>query len=309
MLDALRASRFIYAMEREPRPFFLAYSCYEPHRPLACPRPFAGRYAPDQMPLPATRRAADGPALLRARPDHQLQPAADFSDADLRVMWAAYFASVSYVDHLVGTLLAALLDTDQFGNTLFIFTSDHGELLGSHGLLWKGSMLYEELVNVPLLIRPPHAVRGSAGHGRESSRVVSHVDVAATILDWCGAAPPGPLDGASLRALVEGRDAPVHDGVALEYYAHTTRHAPTPLRGWVTEDWKYVEDQQGPAELYDLRRDPGETRNLVGGGGGAEAEAALASAQAALRAWLARSEDPWPEVRTPPIATGESSDE
>ena len=288
MLDALRATRFIYEMEHDTRPFFLTYSCFEPHRPLASPRPFAHRYPAEAMPLPATRRDPDGPALLRRRPDHQLQPAADFSDADLRAQWAAYYATVSYVDHLVGTILAALLDTDQFENTLFVFTADHGELLGSHGLLWKGSMLYEELVNVPLLIRPPG---GRPAH--ETRRVVSHVDLVPTILAWCGAPVPPGLHGGDLRDLAEGGDAPIHDGVALEYHSHTTSSVPTPLRGWCTEDWKHVEDPDGAVELYDLRHDPGETRNLV------DTETAPGiqrELRAALSEWLARTGDPWPDV-------------
>ena len=292
MLDAMRATRFIYQMERDPRPFFLTYSCFEPHRPLACPRPFARRYAPEAMPLPATRRDSDGPALLRRRPDRQLQLTSDFSDADLQTQWAAYYASVSYVDHLVGTILAALLDSDQFEHTLFVFTTDHGELLGSHGLLWKGSMLYEELVNVPLLIRPPG---GRPAH--ETRRVVSHVDLVPTILAWCGAPVPAGLHGGDLRDLAEGGNAPVHDGVALEYHSHTSSTPPTPLRGWCTEDWKYVEDQREAVELYDLRHDPGETRNLVGHRTAATAR--QSELRAALYDWLARTDDPWPNVPVP----------
>ncbi|MBI3973388.1 MAG: sulfatase-like hydrolase/transferase [Chloroflexi bacterium] len=69
-------------------------------------------------------------------------------------MCAAYYGQVSYVDYLVGIILEALIDTDQFENTLLIVTSDHGEMLGSHGLVFKGESLYEELVNVLLLIKP-----------------------------------------------------------------------------------------------------------------------------------------------------------
>ena len=288
MLDALRAARFVYNMERDPRPFLLTYSCFEPHRPLASPRPFARRYRPEAMLLPATRRDSAGPDLLRRRPDHQLQPTDAFSDDDLRAMWAAYFASVSYVDHLVGTILAALLDTGQFENTLFVYTSDHGELLGGHGLLWKGSMLYEELVNVPLLIRPP-----GGQTGRETRRVVSHVDLLPTVLSWCGAPVPDGLHGTNLRDLVEGGTEPVHDGVALEYYAHSTEHPPTPLRGWCTEDWKYVEGQGGGEELYCLRDDPAEAHNLIAD------PAAVPDRQRmrdVLHAWMARTGDPWPAV-------------
>ena len=288
MLDAARAARFVYEQERETAPFFLTYSCFEPHRPLACPRPFAHRYPPGVMPLPETRRDSAGPDLLGRRPDNQLQPTATFTDGDLQAMWAAYYSSVSYVDHLVGTILAALLDTDQLDNTLFIFTSDHGEMLGAHGLLWKGSMLYEELVNVPLLVRPPH---GRSAH--QTNRLVSHVDLLPTILGWCGVPVSDGLDGRDIRDLVDGGDTPVRDGLALEYYGHTTEHPPTPLRGWRTEDWKYVESPQGGEELYHLREDPLEAHNLVDAPAAAPARAEL---HAALTAWLGQTGDPWPLV-------------
>lgn len=286
MLDATRAARFIYDMEDDARPFFLTYSCFEPHRPLACPRPFARRYPAAAMPLPATRRDTAGPELLRRRPDNQLQPTESFSDEDLQEMWAAYYGSVSYVDHLVGTILAALLDTDQFDNTLFIFTSDHGEMLGGHGLVWKGSMLYEELVNVPLLIRAP------GGHtARETRRLVSHVDVVPTILGWCGVPAPEGLHGVDLHDLVEGGDDAVRDGLALEYYAHTTKHAPVPLRGWRTEEWKYVMGLEGGEELYCLRDDPAEAHNLIGDSAAEEDRQRL---QGELEAWMTRTGDTWP---------------
>ncbi|MBI3969697.1 MAG: sulfatase-like hydrolase/transferase [Chloroflexi bacterium] len=293
-LDAVRAAQFVRQMAHDLRPFLLVYSCHEPHPPFVSPRPFAQMYAHlrDQMPLPETRRDDHGPRLLRHRPDWQLKPVAEYDDDELRAMWAAYYGAVSYVDYLVGTILAALIETDQFNDTLFIYTSDHGEMLGSHGLLLKGAVLYEELVNIPLLIRPPRGL--DAPH--ETRRLVSHVDLAPTILEWCGADVPHALQGTSIRALAEGGDEPAHDGIALEYHSSNWGERPAPLRSWCTEDWKYVETVGGDDELYNLRADPLERHNLIDEPAAAEARAAM---QSALHAWLRQSGDRWPEVPVP----------
>ena len=292
--DAVRAAGFVRRLEADDRPLLLVYSCHEPHEPFASPEPFHSRYAGarDELPLPATRRETAGPELLRARGDRKLLPVAGLSDDDLRRMWAAYYGAIGFVDHLVGTLLAALVETGRWEDTLFVYTADHGEMLGSHGVYRKGAALYEELAGIPLLIRPPGGL--SAAH--QTPRLVSHVDLAPTILRWCGAPVPAELPGADLRPLVEGGDAPVREGVLLQYHSGNWGERPIPLRGWRTERWKYVEGQDGPQELYDLRDDPLEARNVVADPARAAARAALG---AQLRAELLRTGDRWPDVRTP----------
>ena len=118
MLDARAAARFIHGMAMDERPFCLVYSCHEPHPSFVSPRPFDRMYDPADMPLPETRHDNVGPRLLRNRADWQLRPSDPFDDDDLRAMWAGYYGAVSYVDHLVGVILAALIETDQFDDTL-----------------------------------------------------------------------------------------------------------------------------------------------------------------------------------------------
>ena len=293
-LDALAAARFIERMAGTERPFCLVYSCHEPHPSFVSPRPFDQMYDPAAMPLPETRHDNVGPHLLRHRADWQLKPAlaAPFDDDDLRAMWAGYYGAVSYVDHLVGTILAALIETGQWDDTLFIFTSDHGEMLGSHGLLFKGAVLYEELVNIPLLIRPP----GGLPAAHQTERLATHVDLVPTILGWCGASVPGTLQGADLRTLATGGDKPVHDGIALEYHSSNWGERPAPLRGWRTEGWKYVETIGGDDELYDLRADPLERDNLLDDPAAGDTRRQM---QAALAAWREQTGDPWPDVPIP----------
>jgi arylsulfatase A-like enzyme len=293
LLHARRSAQFIHRMAGESRPFCLVYSCFEPHRPFVCPRPFDRMYDPGQMPLPQTLRDEAGVQLLRHRPEWQLTPAAQFSEDELCRMRAAYCGAVSYVDHLVGTILAALIETDQWNDTLLVFTSDHGEMLGAHGLLLKGALFYEELVNVPFLVRPPGGLSGP----HVTDRLVTHADLVPTLVRWCGGDAPAALHGQDIRALAEGDDEAVHEGVALEYHSCTWSDEPAPLRGWRTEEWKYVETIGGDDELYDLRSDPQELRNLVHE---PAAGPALTEMRAGLRAWLRRTGDAWPEVAQPP---------
>ncbi|MBI3970909.1 MAG: sulfatase-like hydrolase/transferase [Chloroflexi bacterium] len=306
--DAYAAAHFIRMMAIDPphRPFCLVYSCHEPHQPFVSPRPFDTAYLPEQMWLPKTLRDPAAVALAQAR-GQRLKAAAQWNEDDLRRMWAAYGGAVSYVDHLVGIVLEALISTEAWENTLFVFTSDHGEMLGSHGLLFKGEALFEELVNVPLLVVPP----GGLAAPHETGRLVTHIDLVPTLLRWCGAEVPAALQGKDIRALIKGGDVGVHDGVALEYHSTDWGEHPMPLRGWRTEDWKYVEVARGPgvrvpfgaprweaesAELYDLTNDPLETRNLIH-------EPAYAAQCRRLRdqlyGWLGESGDRWPEVALP----------
>ena len=292
MRDAVQAATFIRNQTNEEQPFALVYSCYEPHPPFACPRPFDRMYHPGDMVLPETCRSDTGARVLLNRNDWQLHSADEFTDADLRSMWAGYCGAVSYVDHLVGTVLEALIDTDQLDDTLLIFTSDHGEMLGSHGLLFKGSALFEELVNIPLLVRPP----GGLAAGHRTQHLVSHVDLVPTIVGWCGGTAPGEIQGTDIRSLCEGGDESVRDGLALEFHSSNWGETPEPLRGWRTPDWKYVSTIGGDDELYKLTEDPGEMRNLIDDPESATARQRLA---AELEAWLGTARDSWPEVPRP----------
>ena len=125
---------------------------------------------------------------------------------------------------------------------------------------------------------------------------MTHVDLVPTILCWCGALVPGELQGADIGALARGGNEPVHDGVALEYHSCNWGQRPTPLRGWRTESWKYVETIGGDDELYDLRVDPLERHNLSEDPAAAKTRGQM---RAALAAWLERTGDAWPEVPWP----------
>ena len=209
-------------------------------------------------------------------------------------MWAGYLGSVSYVDYLVGRILSALYQENLFDNTLIIFTSDHGELLGSHGLMRKGAAMFEELVRIPLIIAPPEG-RVNPGTCPE---LVSHVDLMPTILEYCGAETPAGLHGVSISSLIEGNEHPIRTGIAGEFHScNWAESPPIPLRMWRTADAKYVESQQGDSEFYHLAEDPGERKNLIDD---PASQVRIGEMKSALSEWLKETGDPWPVIVQPP---------
>jgi arylsulfatase A-like enzyme len=211
----------------------------------------------------------------------------------MRRIVAAYFGQVSFCDHLIGRLTTTLLETKQLDNTLIIFTADHGEMLGRHGLMFKGAAMLEDLVRIPLLAVPP----GGLDTARVSASLVSHIDLMPTVLDWCGAEIPPGLEGISIRPQVEQIAAPNRTAVVCEYHSANWTDAITPLRMWRTHDWKYVESYHGDHELYHLATDRHECKNLIDAPSTSHVLAALRDD---LHRWCNRNADPWPEVPIPP---------
>ena len=163
---------------------------------------------------------------------------------------------VDLVDDQVGRILDVLDQTGLSENTLVIFTSDHGDYMGNHYFWFKGPFHYEDVINVPLIIRLPGQTEG-AGH---NSSLVSLVDLAPTMLDLAGIAVPAEMDGKSLRPLFEDNAVSVRDHCLIEN--RTTRRGLFP-RTVVTDKYKgtfYKNQEYG--ELYDLLADPHEFVNL-----------------------------------------------
>ncbi len=287
------AADWVRARRGDDRPFCLVYSCHEPHPPYTSPEPFHSSYDPDDMELPPTWKDPGGPALLAHRQAEQLRVVTDWNERAMRAMRAAYWGAVTYVDHLVGRLVTALLDAGKWDDTLFVFFSDHGEMLGYHGLAAKGAVMYEDLMRVPLVIRPP----GGLGSPHRCQRLVSLVDLVPTIVRMCGGQPSPDLQGVDVGALALGGDEPLNQGVAGEFHSVNWTDPLHPLRMWVGERWKYVESQDGSDELYDLQEDPLEVHNRIDS---PDHQAPLAESRRALRRWLETTSDPWPRVPQPP---------
>jgi len=179
-------------------------------------------------------------------------------DADAETVRRAhvgYYAMTSRLDDSVGLLLDTLRECGLEENTLVIYTSDHGEQLGHHGLWWKCCM-YEESARVPLLMRGP-GIRG----GTAVKAPVSLIDLLPTVCDAAGVPLPDGLPGRSLLPLARGQgDAARADFAFSEYHAHGVPSGMYMVR-W--DRWKYVYYSGYGAQLFDLAADPAETVNVL----------------------------------------------
>jgi arylsulfatase len=185
------------------------------------------------------------------------------SERDHRLARAAYWAMCDLVDDQVGRLLEKLEETGQAENTMVIFTSDHGEMLGDHGIYWKGPYFYEPAVRVPLIVRWPGVIPA----GRRSGALIELSDLAPTILEAAGAERPVGMQAQPFWRLLTG-ESELHEhreDLYSEYYNAMPWHRePTAQVTMVrTRRHKLVAAHgTGTGELYDLEDDPNETRNL-----------------------------------------------
>ena len=256
-LGTFFANRAIDFMTRNrDERFCLWLSFYEPHSPFNFPIEFAGRYDPAAMPVPET-----GPEDERWVPEIFR----DLSEREKRGIIRSYYTSVEYLDKNIGLVLDALKDLGLDRNTLVIYVSDHGYLLGHHGRFEKHSM-WEEAVRVPLIIRDPRHP------SRTVNALVELIDLVPTILETLGVPPMPEQQGKSLQDLLRGGEDHHRDIVFSEYLDDH--------RAMVrSQRWKYVITSGkhdlalgyatgfGPSgrfeALYDLRDDPGELYNLA----------------------------------------------
>jgi choline-sulfatase len=249
-----RAIEFLERAAGESRPWGLVVGFHGPHEPYVVPRTIFERYDPAALAPPASfdDDLSDRPAIYRRQ--HGVWDGMaweQFAEAT-----ACYYALCSLIDDQVGRLLAALEATGQREETVVVFTSDHGELMGAHRLLLKGVPAFEEVYRVPLIVRGP-----SGAAGRVVERIVQLHDLAPTLVELGGA---GRLDvhGRSLVGELRGRsdDARPHEAVAE---LHGQRFSYTQRVVW-DDRFKYVFNAFDYDELYDLRDDPAELVNLAG---------------------------------------------
>ena len=243
----------------ERQPFCCFVSSSEPHDPYIPPRRFFDMYDLDVVDVSTTLHddIADKPDVVK----RLRQVWEGMTDEDWQRTSAAYWAVITFLDSEVGRILAALRETGEYDNTIIVFTSDHGDMLGAHGLATKGiGTAYEEVYNIPLILRVP----GTEAGGDDMGTLTSLVDLAPTLLDLCGLDPLPDAQGRSLRPVVEGTvDAAWRDAYA-EFFGQ--RFVYTQRIVW-HEDWKYIFSPGGIDELYNLADDPLERVNLAGDAG------------------------------------------
>ncbi|MDQ2801410.1 MAG: sulfatase-like hydrolase/transferase, partial [Pseudomonadota bacterium] len=256
-------------------PFVLWTSFPDPHHPFDAPEPWSRMHHPDDVDLPS-HRALDlemrpwwhkaslenmpqltDPGLLEFRARYSRTPPQ--TDEQLRHLIANYYGMISLIDHNVGRILIALDELGLRENTIVVYTTDHGDWLGDHGILLKGPMMYEGLLRIGSIWRGP-----GVPAGRVVQDPVSTLDLSATFYDYAGISPNGPLHSRSLRPLLEGNPTASRDFAYNEWDLHPSRcGVALQLRTVRTRKSKLtLELGSGAGEMYDLAEDPFEMRNL-----------------------------------------------
>lgn len=254
------------ATDEEPWTAFV--SLVSPHHPLIAPEEFAALYDAASIPLPVQWRTAeqpDHPALGRLRRFYGLD--GEFTEQEVRNARATYLALVSYLDHQIGRILDELAATGLDTRTRVIFTSDHGDNVGDHGLWWKNCM-YAGAVGVPLVLNGPDIAAG-----KTCETPVSHVDLVPTILEYAGVAPSPDLPGRSLTAIASEPTDPTR-AVFAEYHATGSSAGMFMV---ADGEYRYIEYIDEPPQLFDRRRDPYELNDLGADPAYADVRAAYAT--------------------------------
>ena len=262
---AEKAIEFI--QEQKGDPWFFSYNCFAPHHPFDPPADFLANYSPDELPLPKEK-----PGELETKTTYQQldgkfahnDPAGfnigKMTNRDKQEVTAAYYAMIELIDKQVGRMVAALEETGQLENTIVIFMSDHGEMLGDHGVFLKGPHFYDEAVRVPLIF----SWKDRFATDLRADCLVELIDIAPTLLEAAEIDVPNYIQGRSLMPILLGRaDVSQHrDYVFSEYYnAWTHKHSYGSMLRTIDEKIVvYHGTDQG--ELYDLKNDPDEFENL-----------------------------------------------
>lgn len=261
-------------IDRSDAPFFGWVNYQDPHPAFCCPEPYASMFDPSSVMLPATfdRRGEDGrPVRNRVWSAHSEMDKC--TEDDMRRAIAHYMGQVAYVDDCVGRIVAALRRKGTLDNTVVLFFSDHGELLGDYRMTHKNPTFYDCLTRIPAILKAPGLGRGQRFRG-----LVEEVDLAPTLLSLLGTAIPPTMVGRNLAEALRTGDDAGRDSVLVE----AGGGAPTvtqPVAGMTLlapfaptsfgpgamvrrGDWKLSVYADDVGELYNVADDPHEMNNL-----------------------------------------------
>ena len=269
--EIVKTKEYLTQNKNSEQPFFLYYNIISPHMPLLdVPYKYSHMYDPKAVPL------RDNVWMNGALPSDEMwfhlymwqaqysgknQPVTAKASPDftLRDLTALYYGAVTWVDDTVGEILQSLKDNGLEENTLVVFSSDHGDLLGSHHL-WNKGHLYEESICIPMIYSWPGEIRP----GENSRQVASLIDVMPTLLDLCGGTIPGSVQGQSLAPVLHGRKERLEQDYAFieTPYREMGIRTPTHMYGMlINKEDTAIEDDR--FQFFDLQADPYELNNLA----------------------------------------------
>ncbi len=267
VFDARVANRTIERLRTVgDHPFMITCSFNYPHDPNVVPSPYYEMFSPNEIELPQNY------SIREKRFENEwsrrfVSDLGENGETAVREFLRVYYASVNFIDDQIGRILEVLRTTGQHKDTIIVFTADHGDMAGGHGMVWKSnSSFYDEVVRVPLIVSyPAKVVPGTCKLPTDST------DLMPTLLDFTQRPNPSGVQGKSLKPFLTGEQNPEETA----HYAYcerikpnqaTTRKIEPDQNGHFmvrSDKWKYCVYSDGEKFLYDLKNDPLETKNLA----------------------------------------------
>ena len=295
--EELHQSTFIaeksieFLEENKDKTWLLRVDPFDPHPPMDPPKEYLDKYMARETPIPFFRPDDIEHQKLFEEIDQQSPVARDYAsiggepdddpeyakmskgmkasyppkNVNLKMMVAAYYGMIDLLDKQIGRIIQKLEDLGLRENTMIMFTSDHGDMLGDHGLLYKGCRFLEPLVHIPFIVSWP----GTYQKNVKSDALVEQVDMAPTILEAAGMEIPYKMQGKSIHSLLKG-DTPLNEHkpfVISEYNSYSPEPKIKPLQshGFMYFDGKHkvtLYENHPRGEIYDIEADPQEANDL-----------------------------------------------
>lgn len=255
--------------ENPEQPWFLCASFSRPHHPLTAPKRHISKYWPDEVPPPKVGHDVDTvnhPHTVGFTEEYKFD---EIDHDEMMQARAGYFANVDFLDEIIGDLLHSLRYDGLLENTIIVYTSDHGELGGEHGMWWKPAW-QEAATRVPWFIQLPEHRSGDVAPGRLNTPV-SLADLFPTLCGLAGLSIPKEVDGTDLSNSVRHGTEPNRGPVFCDFLTPKLGEG-TEFRAVRDGKYKYVQFRDAPELLYNLEVDPFEQSNLAPGAEGNDAE-------------------------------------
>ena len=279
---AAQTVNLLDAYARNGEPFFLRWDPSEPHLPNVVPEPYSSLYDPASLqPWANFHDNLDGKPYIQAQ-QRRTWNIDSWTWDEWAPIVARYLGEVSLLDAQVGVVLNRLEELGLTDSTMVIFSTDHGDLCGAHGMIDKHFVMYDEITRVPLLVKYPGHIEG----GVLCDSFVSHeIDIASTILAAAGLDAPASFQGKSLIEVASATDPDPRQDIFSAW--HGSQLGAFTQRMIRDVHWKYVWNATCEDELYNLSDDPGELKNLA-----REASTVLLSYRERLIGWMESLGDP-----------------
>ena len=269
-----KAIDFIKENSGKKKPFFAWCSYVDPHHPWTPPEPFASMYDPEKLPVPQRKRGEE-----KDLPSFYFY-AKNLPDSELQRMCAAYYGMISHIDHHIGRILKYLEDINQLERTIIIFTSDHGDYNGDHGLIRKFTFMFDNILKVPFIIRLPNQVNARTIYKGNTQ----HEDIVPSLFEYLNIPIPDDVQGESFASvLANGVNGKSREYSFFEYYKYAVGVSKGnwkliyyPPKSWPWKKLPQIENTKDVFQIVSLPKrgngfvltnseeDPLEYNNLIG---------------------------------------------